>query len=190
MATLKFSLNTSDDFKSLLLTDESSDLDLDIYTIKSITISTEIDGLWVDILSDKSINISNIQYPNELGGTPDYYNEGIVLSIPVEEIFTSTSDFIYDNIYTVTLTIEHESTLDILVDAQQKTFIPLSQWYKNNRVALYNYHDNDIDLMKSLLTYQTWINILYTASAYGDSGTIEVILKTFKRLIDGYRLPQ
>ena len=63
-------------------------------------------------------------------------------------------------------------------------FYPLSQWYKNNVVSLYNYYEEDMDQMRTIITYQTWLFSLRTASQYADDGTISVILKSFKRLIE------
>lgn len=190
MPTLDFKITTTDNFKGILLTDMSSDIDDNTYILKSLTVSTVIDGLWTNIKTSQIIDLENIIYPNELLSVPVSYNQGVVILIPVSELFSSSADFVYDNIYTVTVTIEDEMSSDIIVNYKQNLLFPLSTWYKNNIVMTYNYHDNDLELMKTIVKYQTWIDILVTSASYGESGTIEVILKTFKRLIDGYRLPQ
>ena len=184
---LSFSVSASEDGKYLVMKDTSSNFTSGVtYSFDSVSVATEFDGLWEDHV-DLTIAPTAVKYTSD-DTAVSTYTSGISFYIAASAIFGAGVEYIYDNLYSVT--IEVTSSEGNVSTEVQNTVYPLSRWYTNNKTASYNYYDEDTTLMKNIINYHTWLNVLDTASEYGDSATVSVILKSFKKLIDGYGLPE
>lgn len=186
MPEFSFKIDVANDGKALLLTDQSTGLTANNYIITNINIKNQLNGLWVDDL-DKDV-IGAFTFPNDPTNTMNYYNPGDVIQIDADDIFDTKDAFIYDNIYTVTIELWTPIGTHTITNVEVLSF--LSRYYVNNFTLSYNILNKEYDIEKFIVFYHGMINRLDSYSSVGDSTNIELILKTFKKLLDINGLPE
>lgn len=190
MPNINFSVNVANDGKSILLSDMSTSLSTNEFYIGNILIETALDGLWKDKIT-VNITADKLIYPDLESNPNHYYNNGIVIQINASDIFGEDASYVYDNIYTVSLGLYDTLTTSeepYVVSTDTLSF--LSRWFVNNYTLSYNISTREYDIEKYIVYYHGLIARLDSATLSGDSTNIDLILKTFKKLIDIYGLPE
>jgi len=188
MPNINFSVNVANDGKSILLSDMSPALSTNEFYIANILIETALGGLWEDRVT-VTITPDKLIYPDLESNPDNNYNNGIVIQINASDIFGEDASYVYDNIYTVSLSL-YELTTPEESYVVTATLSFLSRWFVNNYTLSYNISTREYDIEKYIVYYHGLIARLDSATLSGDSTNIDLILKTFKKLIDIYGLPE
>jgi hypothetical protein len=191
--SLDFDITVDNDKKTLLLIDKSNGFTTtegNQHKITNITIST-ICGTWADKLDDWGVDLSLCTFEGEFS----ILTQNMTLRIPTTAI-KSDWDYIYDDLYTVEMTVEEiDETYTPVAESEVYTIkseilLSLSKYFVSNYTLSYNYFSPNVQTEEMIMRYNTWLTMLPILAEESDNNRISEILSIFKKIVTAYGLPE